>query len=471
MKNKIYREDFENFLKENANDFLMVPSRKVWYSIYNDMHPDRKWPSMAVCLLILSAVLYIGVSNNNSLSIAARKANAGNLSGIDSNVLNNNTSPLTAMQQPGLQNISINNAANENNILPSQQEDDINGAFPGDAGDNAGNNIQSVNDKVVLVPSTGISLSAGARSSMNILPAGASAEELAATALRNTVKENNPSSGTDAPNIDLADSKKVAPKKNTAEIANTITTDNDLAWKEDYAFRNKPLEKKFRKHASIEYYITPSFGYRGFFNSNKQRIAALNGETRLNDGGALNLELGAALRYKVSRNVRLTSGLQLNYTNYISKVTALQHPTQTALAVSDENVFRSSDYAVKSGSGRLNKTTFQIAMPLGADVRIAGHKKLQWHAGATIQPTYVASGSAYVLSADGKNYISETPLLRKWNMNAGFETFVSFKPATGVTLNVGPQFRYQLLSTYKKEYNYTEKLYNVGVKIGITTDF
>ena len=56
-------------------------------------------------------------------------------------------------------------------------------------------------------------------------------------------------------------------------------------------------------------------------------------------------------------------------------------------------------------------------------------------------------------------------------MNAAVETFVSFRSASGVTLSLGPQFRYQLLSTYKKEYNYTEKLYNVGVKIGIATDF
>ena len=74
-------------------------------------------------------------------------------------------------------------------------------------------------------------------------------------------------------------------------------------------------------------------------------------------------------------------------------------------------------------------------------------------------------------SADADNYISETPLLRKWNMNAAVETFVTFKPSSGVTLSVGPQLRYQLLSTYKKEYNYTEKLYNIGVKIGLVTDF
>ncbi len=47
------------------------------------------------------------------------------------------------------------------------------------------------------------------------------------------------------------------------------------------------------------------------------------------------------------------------------------------------------------------------------------------------------------------------------------ETFVSFKTPSGVDITVGPQVRYQLLSTYNKEYTYTEKLYNLGLKIGV----
>ena len=90
MEDNFIKDDFEQFLKGNADEFLMVPQRKVWYSIYNSMHPDRKWPSLAVCLLILSAVLFIGISNNNSISDAARKAGAENLSSIARNRSNDN---------------------------------------------------------------------------------------------------------------------------------------------------------------------------------------------------------------------------------------------------------------------------------------------------------------------------------------------------------------------------------------------
>ena len=82
MEDNNYKDEFELFLKESADEFRMVPSRKVWFSLYNNLHPDRRWPSMAVCLLILTAVLYLGIANNNSLSNAAKKASSENFSNI-----------------------------------------------------------------------------------------------------------------------------------------------------------------------------------------------------------------------------------------------------------------------------------------------------------------------------------------------------------------------------------------------------
>ncbi|HRO18634.1 MAG TPA: hypothetical protein PLU07_10610, partial [Ferruginibacter sp.] len=59
----------------------------------------------------------------------------------------------------------------------------------------------------------------------------------------------------------------------------------------------------------------------------------------------------------------------------------------------------------------------------------------------------------------------------RFNMNAGVETFISYQPMKGVRLQVGPQFRYQLMSTYVKDYPMNERLYNIGIKMGITTRF
>jgi hypothetical protein len=77
-------------------------------------------------------------------------------------------------------------------------------------------------------------------------------------------------------------------------------------------------------------------------------------------------------------------------------------------------------------------------------------------------------GKSYLLSSDKRNFIKETSLLNRWNVNAGFETFVSYKTDKGITFQFGPQFRKQLFTTNSKQYIIQEKLNNYGFKFGIT---
>src|SRR6478752_8475194 len=75
MERKFYTDDFERLLKERSDEFRMYPSKRVWHSIYNDLHPGRKWPSIAMSLLIIIAVLFMGYLNNDSASSAQIAAN------------------------------------------------------------------------------------------------------------------------------------------------------------------------------------------------------------------------------------------------------------------------------------------------------------------------------------------------------------------------------------------------------------
>jgi hypothetical protein len=109
-------------------------------------------------------------------------------------------------------------------------------------------------------------------------------------------------------------------------------------------------------------------------------------------------------------------------------------------------------------------------VPIGIAVKIAGKNKLSWYAGATVQPTFVMGAKNHLPSSDYQNYVEDPSLLRKWNLNTAFETYINYKMG-GYSLQVGPQFRYQTLSTYSKKYTITEKLYNMGLKIGLVKSF
>jgi hypothetical protein len=522
MEDNFLKDDFEQFLKGSADEFLMVPQRKVWYSIYNSMHPDRKWPSLAVCLLILSAVLFIGISNNNSISDAARKAGAENMSSIAKNRAdkgnNKRSMQLSKLSTAGLNastttyestsNTSAEDVAITDNTqydsperLPALTENTGTTPLTGSAS-NIGSDHTNIpvpssrpNEErgvVILaaansttqqnhVPASSVNVKAGTKANApsvpdadndlqisNALPAGAA---LVNTALPAAAVANN----------DVAvNDKKNNTHSNSAKIA--VLTNDQRAWIEDFAFHNQAGKSKFKKNASFTYYVTPSLGYRtiirktGYTPAGSLVLASRSVPSlheSLLDGAALNLETGVALNYSVAKNIKLKGGLQFNYTNYITTGTELGHPTQTSVALMSNapQMLRSTTFSVDGDQDKFNHRSIQVSIPIGADVKITGNDKLNWYLGATAQPTFIIGGKSLVLSADEKNLITENTLRRNWNLNMAVETFISYKTRSGVVFNAGPQFRYQMLSTFKKQYAYNERPYNLGIKLGITKGF
>ncbi|HAO03359.1 MAG TPA: hypothetical protein DCQ15_01400, partial [Chitinophagaceae bacterium] len=131
MEKKFYNEDFEQFLRESVESFQMFPSRKVWYGIYNDLHPSKKWPSLAITLLLVSAVLFLGISNNNSINRDTQKKSATLLRPQHKNTKDHNSSPLIAAinNQKNIFYIS-QNPITENRVtikdqLPQQQQGNV----------------------------------------------------------------------------------------------------------------------------------------------------------------------------------------------------------------------------------------------------------------------------------------------------------------------------------------------------------
>ena len=54
----------------------------------------------------------------------------------------------------------------------------------------------------------------------------------------------------------------------------------------------------------------------------------------------------------------------------------------------------------------------------------------------------------------------------KWNINTGIEAFMQFNGKKGISWQVGPQIRYQLLPGAVRSYPVREHLIDYGLKIG-----
>ncbi|CAN5746305.1 hypothetical protein BH11BAC4_BH11BAC4_11540 [soil metagenome] len=483
METNFYQDNFEQLLKETTDNFRMYPSKRVWHSIYNDLHPSRKWPSLAIWLLLISSVVFVGLSNRNQTSLNSRTSRliaSNDIKASTGNIPANSFSLATAAKETGktstpagrqiLHNFSAENVPIDTRLNP------LNSAVIDE-------NLETASI-IAFYKNTAVD-----KTSSSSTENGNSRNELSVRTIAGSASLDEHASGQ---LIYVANDKNDAGKKEKKELLNKDLTLNtpDKEWIEDYAFHNKPSAAKWKSKVTYEIYTTPSVGYRTMkantvYNpaASSSLITNTNANPSFKDAvsqiPAVNMELGGNILYSVSKKLNLKIGVQLNYTNYNINAYELKHPTMTTLMLNDLNsglpVFspRSTTLANSEGisSKRLNNNTYQISLPVGADIKILGSHNIKWFAGATIQPTYIVNGNAYFISADLKNYVTDNSLMRKWNLNAGIETFISYKTKSGIIVNAGPQFRYQLMSTYSKQYTYDEKLYNLGLKIGIITRF
>jgi hypothetical protein len=493
MEKEYYTTDFEQLLKDATEDFKMYPSRRVWNSLYNNLHPAKRWPSLAVCLLLVTAILYIGVTNNNAINASSKFAANSKILIAENNLVASTNNTQNYQQAEEVVN---NHAADKDKSLHNYEkfiaeQDRVKQLLSfdikiEDAASQASSNLVSNNQNekvsqspiisnfsedniktpIITNPSVN-SLTIEEKSTINNLP------------VVNPVDVNNS-------NTTMVETTKKIKNKPSQAIAEALNNP-DRAWIDNYAFYNRNEKNKWKAKTAIEYYITPSIGFRNIEDNstykpgvNNSLVTNSNISKDVDQQAAINLEAGTALLYSVSKKLRLKAGLQFNYTNYSINAYELKHPAQTSLLLNDPitgNMPRMQPYntmyanSPALSSTKLNNNTIQLSLPLGFDYKIAGNNRIQWFAGATAQPTYVASGHAYLVSTDLKFYVNDNSFIRQWNMNTAVETFVSYKTNSGIIINAGPQVRYQLFSTYTKEYTYSEKLYNIGLKMGISRNF
>ncbi len=513
MEKKFYTDDFEQFLKETADDFRMYPSKRVWNSLYNNLHPGRKWPSLSVCLLLVSSIIFIGLAHKNEINGTGNIAKqdlatalpasreqaqsitpviALNTAPVVEQNIQQETIPAISQDKSTMAPVSTNSSiavqgsshsklSHENEPLANNHQISVNSHTSSSYSDNA-----DVDAQTTLAINNTVENSVVGKNVPAFEKSNMSNVEITDAVIENN-NEGLRGAGVPVAKNDVSIDKQINQiKKPNIPIALNNKVNADREWIEDYAFHNQP-SPSLKSKLLYELYVTPSTGYRSFNKNVNYELPARNSLASaapqvpgsLDHHSAFNLEAGYNFIYPYTKLVRFKAGVQFNYTNYIIRSYDIGHTTATTLLLNDtysggiELSPRSSHLStIPNGSARkLNNYRFQVSLPFGTEMKIAGRHNFQWFVGATLQPTYVLFGNAYLLSSDRKNYVFDASFLRKWNLNAGVETFVSYRTKAGITFNAGPEFRYQFFSTYDKKYSYDEKLHSVGMKIGMVRNF
>src|SRR5688500_13246864 len=61
MKRNFYTDDFEDLIREKADQYRMYPSEKVWTEINRSLHSRRKW-YWSGFILLLSGISYFAIN-------------------------------------------------------------------------------------------------------------------------------------------------------------------------------------------------------------------------------------------------------------------------------------------------------------------------------------------------------------------------------------------------------------------------
>lgn len=238
------------------------------------------------------------------------------------------------------------------------------------------------------------------------------------------------------------------------------------------------------KRTSWQIYVSPTVSYRNLVGKASKTPGQATGSvfgasmglaTDVSDAvrhrPSLGMEIGTALLYPVSKNFRIKAGLQFNYNNYLIEAFSYKPEMATFSAAGPGAPRPVSTMSYYRNYNGYDKTTlqnkhFMISTPIGFELTVAGNEKVKFNVASTLQPTYVISNQSYLVSTNLKNYAQESSLYRKWNMNAGMEAFLSMSTGS-FNWVIGPQFRYQLFSSYKNKYPIQEHLIDMGFKVGV----
>jgi hypothetical protein len=519
MESNFYTDEFEQLLKEKADQFRMYPSKRVWHSIYNNLHPSRRWPSAVMSILLFFSLVftgYLNTSDNNSSSLFAGSGSELNKPDVQKNQIQKNIFANSRVQQsdnstPGNSAKAFNESgipvyadliSNESNISGLVTQNTLGEEKLPTAGKTTVNTSDPFIKSVDTYIKTNQVLADVAKSNKKIkvttvAPSAVSADP------EEIIDENGL-------NKNMDNDEVASVKKNTGSLENllpadkltaTTATENakkdikkvdvnqitpeEKAWIENYALQNKPsVKNKWKDKLDFEFYATPAVNYRKLsVNSKGSSTPFANSDINrsISQKPGFGFETGAGLSYAFAKNLRLRAGVQFNYTNYNINADQTNHPILTTVLMNDPNTgysylsARTSSLSNSYNSSALqpvvlHNRTYQVSIPVGLAYKISSKNNVEWFAGATVQPTYVFGGKAHLLSSDLKSYVSDPSSIRNWNLNLGFETYMSYKLGA-YHLQVGPQVRYQVYSTYRKDVALIEKPYAVGLKIGIVKGF
>lgn len=462
MIDNFENEDFERTLKEHADRFYLTPSVRVWKSIYNDLHPGSKWPSLAVGLFMILTLFWIGNTHTNG---PADENISPEKSISPSRGTDNNLAPVVPITQK-INSTEINRDRADENDLTGTQVSENRDMLPGNEEKGSG-----------LAPVVAMH---GAEPAVTIHRTDTRkrvAEDLNSMTVSNGAPATviNTGVNTRISANKLSDQPKI-PRAAPVALLNGKTNDRMTARND--GIPPIPMRFQFRKKLKWEYFFSPMISNVMFGGSNLNKTSSSvvyspTSKHNMDIAKKLGFITGANVYYPLTKTLSFTSGAHLIYTGY-DIYTEVVMPNTTSITFKDSKgkLFSKtyiSYYANEKKDGNANITNYnwQFSVPVGLKWDIFSHDNFKISVVSTIEPFMVLGSKAYLLSGDASSYVTDPDLIRKFNFSGNIGSIVTFS-SNSVNWKIGPNLRYQVLSTYNNIYPVKEHFVNYGIHVGVS---
>lgn len=508
MEQRFFMNDFEQSLKEHADKFQMVPSKKVWHGIYNDLHPGKRWPSVTMSLLLIFTLVVIGHLNTGNSRQAVYLANKiTEAKKISADAAKRTRSSKNSQRivvrktdldksrevfvystgQPNntglLPQTAIN--SNENNNFKTDRPL-ANNSISRDILTSGNNSGSSVFEKTFVLSPRPDSNPGEDNLAENVYNNATVLQKN----INNGIMNETPQRKTNENNVDNSrQSEKVSVEKKNNSISEKLSADKNVAnniqeKKPGAAIKTSKLHKKRNGNISWVYFAAPvvsSVSFSGQPLRQSQGVNLITGspaapqkESKVLHNSALGFEAGVQMNYTLTKKLQFTVGAHLTYSGY-NIISNEVHPIPAVLVLRDPATgsvyYRNYETHYGDGTGQsivsIRNYNWQASIPVGLRYEFLGNEKLQFNVSGDLEPSLVLKGNAYILSSEGNTYINDPSLLRKMNVSSNFGAFVTFRSGK-FKWQIGPNVRYQWLSTYRKDYTVKEHLIDYGIRIGIS---
>ena len=530
-ENSFYSDDFEELIRGKTEQYKMYPSENVWKGVHSALHTKRKWFIGSMSLLVTGILFMAGreliLPSKNTTAL--HKTATGNAATDASKSTTRNTRPAPlAILRPTNASTAARHNDSDNNIAewdpaiasisvtishPALTQSDLSEwlthviKLPAEApdldviaaktiavdnatavtaiarGTNDDQRIANGDQRTAADNRTmGTENAADALTAQNVLESlsarGSHESRFAQTgsSLETSKGNRNAVNG----QTQLSGSGSAATKASAAEIAEAEDAQR-VNWLHDYAMNILDATPKSGR-TFLQLSLSPTVSYRTLGGSDvgadkyptSGTGTPLGGPNSYVDHrGAFGFGASGSVLYRLTRNLSVKGGLQFNFARFPIRAYSSNGSGTNTLQTPYGNMMDSIS-SVGMPFVRTSKATavtvdndyYQLSAPIGFELRVLGNERLTFNLGATIAPSYLLNSSSYMLEGVYTRYDKAPAMYRKLNFYAGAEAFVSYRIGD-INLQVGPEIRYQLLSSYTSKESITENLKSYGLKIGI----